>query len=104
MPTAQIVFGRLAYTGSGDVPVMDDETIVSETMAVVSTPSASTATAPNIGGKVGAEVVADAACWVSYGTNPDADTDTDSRYYLPANTHHRCMVTAGHKVSIRTVA
>ena len=104
MATAQIVFGRVGYIGSGDVPVMDDETIVSETMTVNGTAASSTAVAPSVGGKVGAKVVADAACWVSYGTAPNANTDTTTRYYLPANVIDTVVVTAGDKVSVRTVA
>ena len=106
MAVTQISFCRVGRFEFGSVlpAVETGYGVTSETIAPDGTSKTTTASAPATptgGGSPWARVATDTAVYVSFGTAPDATSDT-SRLMVPANAVEYFGVTPGHKISVTT--
>lgn len=86
MALTHFVFGRADASMHGSTTqAMIAGTFSSEGIVVSGSNQQTTATAPTGGGIKICRVSTDTACYVSFGSNPNASTGTTVRAYLPAN-------------------
>jgi hypothetical protein len=97
MASLHVAFTKAgAIVFNGLLQVADGESVVSETVTTSGT-NAQSAACP--GGTVCARVVSDVAHWIAIGSNPNAQTGTATRLYLPANVVEYFQIEPGNKVA-----
>lgn len=101
----QVTFCRVGvFAFGGVIPALHTgHKEVSETITASGSNQQTTATMPDLGGVQGfVRVATDTAIYVSFGTNPNATTDT-ARLMVPANAVEYFAVAAGAKAAVATV-
>lgn len=79
------------------MPMTDGESVVSEVVTISGTNAQSSAsTQPHV------RIGTDAACYVAIGANPNAQTGTTARYWMPANSVEYFEIDIGNKVAAIT--
>lgn len=99
MATLYVTFcdvGVSGKNGSGMLPMADGERGVSSSMTISGTNAQSGAATRNY-----VRIGTDAACYVCFGSNPDA-TVTTGRYWMPANSVEYFQIEKGNKVAAVT--
>lgn len=91
--------GRPVSHGNDQVMVVEGTSVVSQVLTT-STSNAQSAAAT----KPFAYLVADAASYVVVGSNPNAQTETTKRVFLPANVPTIIAVEVGNKIGAVTIA
>ncbi len=90
--------GAVAYGGT--VRVIDGESVTSE---VITTSGTNAQSAASPAGKPFVRIATDAAAhYVAFGSNPNAQTGTTARYYIPAATVEYFQLDVGNKVAAVT--
>lgn len=100
--TTHFVFGVAgeASGGWGAIPVLRNDSAVSETIASSGSNQQTTATAPAVGTTPVCLVSTDTAVYVAFGTNPNASTGTSRRFFMPANSMMGFVVARGDKAAV----
>ena len=95
MALTHFCFGRADASQYGAITqAMVAGTFSSEGIAVSGSNQQTTVTAPTTGGIKICRVATDTACYVTFGSNPNASTGTSARAYLPANAVEYFVVNA----------
>lgn len=105
MALTSFSFGKVGYTsGGGVIPALIvDGDLVTEDIAPTGTTASTTAVAPEIGSLAACRVMTDTSVYISFGTAPNAGTDTN-RILLLANQTITVLMPAGYKGAAITVA
>ena len=98
MALTHFCFGRADASQYGAITqAMIAGTFSSEGITVSGSNQQTTATASTGGGIQVCRVSTDTACYVSFGSNPNASTGTTVRAYMPANSTEYFVVNASDK-------
>ena len=98
MALTHFTFGRAdAAVHQSTTQAMIAGTFSSEGIAVSGSNQQTTVTAPTGGGIKICRVATDTACYVAFGSSPNASTGTSARAYLPANAIEYFVVNASDK-------
>lgn len=95
MASLHVTFCNVGATRfSGLLPITDGESAVSEVVTISGTNAQSSAST-----KTHVRVGTDAACYIAIGTNPNAESDTTARFWMPANSVEYFEIDLGNKVA-----
>lgn len=98
MATLHVTFCEVGFNRFGGLmPMTDGESAVYEALTISGTNAQSSAsTKPHV------RIGTDTACYVAIGSNPNAQTGTTMRYWLPANSVEYFEIALGNKVAAIT--